>query len=104
MTRTSNKLGAASDCVKDILNKIYKEKVKNILDDTPKSLKAFQKILGNEENQQKLADAIKKLPDTIDSMNRTFQKADDTLRTFGTQVERLSGQTPIHQVVQRHRA
>ncbi len=98
LTRASDKLGAASDCVKDILNEDAKEKVKNILDDTAKSLKAFQKILGNEENQQKLADAIKKLPDTIDSMNRTFQKADDTLRTFSTPSE-ADGRTPIQQMV-----
>ena len=55
-------------------------------------------MLGDEENQAKLADAIKKLPDTLDNMNRTFRATEETLRTF-TERSKTDGRTPIERMV-----
>ena len=55
-------------------------------------------MLGDEENQKKLAEAISKLPDTLDSMNRTFTATDETLRKF-TERRKTDGQTPIERMV-----
>ncbi len=64
----------------------------------PRSLKIVQRVLGDEENQAKLAEALQKLPDTLDNMNHTFQATDETLRKF-TQRSPSDGKTPIERMV-----
>ena len=39
-------------------------------------------VLGDRETQQRLAEAMKKMPDTLDNMNQTFRSADESLRAF----------------------
>ena len=82
LTEASEQLGAAAKRVEDILNDDAQRDVRDILRDAAKSLKAIQKVLGDEENQTKLAEAMSKLPDTLDNMNRTFTATDETLRKF----------------------
>ena len=98
LTAASKQLGAAADRVGDILNEDAQRDVQNILRDTAASMKTLHKLLGDEENQTKLADAIKKLPDTLDSMNRTFEATQETLQTF-TKRSNIDGRTPIERMV-----
>ena len=82
LTAASKKLGEAAERVEKILNEDAQRDVRDILHDAAKSLKVVQKVLGDEENQSKLADALSKLPKTLDSMNHTFVATDETLRQF----------------------
>lgn len=99
LTDASKKLGAAADRVGQILDDKAQKDVQQILSDAAASLKVIQKVLGDEQNQNKLADALSKLPNTLDSMNRTFVSTDETLRQFTkrsgpdnkTAVERMVG-------------
>ena len=50
-------------------------------------------MLGDEENQAKLTEAMKRLPDTLDNMNHTFQATDEALRKF-TQPRRPTARRP----------
>jgi len=99
LTSASKQLGAAAKRVEDILNEDTEQDVHSILRDAAKSLKTFQQMLGDEENQKKLAEAVRKLPGTLDSMNRTFQATDETLRSF-TQRSGPDGKTPVERMVQ----
>jgi predicted lipoprotein len=99
LTEASKKLGKAAERVEDILNKEAQQNVKDILRDAAQSLKVVHKVLGDEENQTKLAESLSKLPDTIDSMNRTFQATDETLRKF-TQKSQKDGKTPVERMVE----
>jgi phospholipid/cholesterol/gamma-HCH transport system substrate-binding protein len=94
----SNQLSAAAKRVEEILDKDAESNVRDILRDSAKSLKTIQRMLGDQENQTKLADAIKRLPDTLDNMNRTFQATEETLRTF-TKRSDTDGRTPIERMV-----
>jgi len=98
LTAASKKLGAAAQRVEDILNEDAQRNVRDILRDAAQSLKVVHKVLGDEANQTKLAESLSKLPDTIDSMNRTFQATDETLRRF-TQKSLKDGKTPIERMV-----
>jgi phospholipid/cholesterol/gamma-HCH transport system substrate-binding protein len=99
LTAASKKLGEAAERVEKILNEDAQRDVRDILHDAAKSLKVVQKVLGDEENQSKLADALSKLPNTLESMNRTFVATDETLRKFTersgpekkTAIERMVG-------------
>lgn len=82
LTDASKKLGKAAERVENILNDKAQDNITKILDDAAKSLEVMQKVLGDENNQKKLADAMSKLPDTFDSMNRTFAKTDEALKAF----------------------
>jgi phospholipid/cholesterol/gamma-HCH transport system substrate-binding protein len=82
LTAASKKLGAAAERVENLLNAESEKNVKSILRDAADSLSVIQKVLGKEENQKKLADALIRLPDTLESMNRTFSATDETLRKF----------------------
>jgi phospholipid/cholesterol/gamma-HCH transport system substrate-binding protein len=98
LTEASKKLGAASQRVEDILNKEAEQNVQQILKDASQSLKIVHRILGDEENQNKLAEALGKLPQTIESMNRTFEATDDTLRKF-TERSKTDGKTPVERMI-----
>ena len=82
LTEASKKLGAAADRVGEILDKNAQQDMHDILRDAAKSLKSVQKILGDDENQAKLAETMSKMPNTLDSMNHTFVATDEALRKF----------------------
>jgi phospholipid/cholesterol/gamma-HCH transport system substrate-binding protein len=94
----SKQLGAAAKRVEDILNEDAQRDVRDILRDAAKSLKTIQGMLGDQENQTKLAEAIKRLPDTLDNMNRTFRATEETLHTF-TERSKTDGRTPVERMV-----
>jgi phospholipid/cholesterol/gamma-HCH transport system substrate-binding protein len=98
LTAASAQLGAAAKRVEDILNEDAQRDVRDILRDAAKSLKTIQSMLGDQENQAKLAEAIKRLPETLDNMNRTFRGTEETLRTF-TERSKTDGRTPIQRMV-----
>jgi phospholipid/cholesterol/gamma-HCH transport system substrate-binding protein len=99
LTAASKKLGEAAERVEKILNEDAQRDVRDILRDAAKSLKVVQKVLGDEDNQSRLADALSKLPKTLESMNHTFVATDETLRQFTersgpdrkTAIERMIG-------------
>jgi len=99
LTKASEQLGAAAKRVEDILNADAQRDTRDILRDAAKSLKIVQKILGDEQNQTKLAEAVSKLPDTLDGMNRTFARTDDMLRQF-TERSGPDRKTPVERMVE----
>ncbi len=78
----SEKLAAAAERVDNILNDKTQIRIQQIIDDTAASMKVIRKGLGDENNQKKLADALNKLPDTLEKMNNTFARTDEALKTF----------------------
>jgi len=82
LTKASVKFGEASDRVSQFLDKDAERDMRDIMRDAASSLKAVQKILGSDESQAKLAETMKKLPDTLDNMNRTFAATDEAIRKF----------------------
>ena len=98
LTDASKQLGAAAHRVEEILDAETQENAQSVLRDAAVSLKAIRGILGNEENREKLSQAMQRLPDTLDSMNATFQATDKTLRKF-TQPSGPDGKTAIERMV-----
>ena len=98
LSEASRKLGEAADSVKKILNPEAQENVRSILKDTAAALKVIQGALGDEESQEKLTQAMRKLPDTLDNMNATFESTNKALRKF-TQPSAVDGRTPIERMV-----
>jgi phospholipid/cholesterol/gamma-HCH transport system substrate-binding protein len=99
LSKASEQLGAAAKRVEDILNEDAQRDTRDILRDAAKSLKVVQKILGDEKSQNKLAEAVSKLPDTLDGMNRTFARSDEMLRQF-TERSGPDKKTPIERMVE----
>jgi phospholipid/cholesterol/gamma-HCH transport system substrate-binding protein len=98
LTAASKQLGEAAHRVEDILSPDAQKDVQDILHDAAKALRVMQQMLGDEENQTKLTESLKRLPATLDNMNRTFQATDDTLRRF-TERSRVDGKTPVERMV-----
>ena len=98
LKEASVQLGAAARRVEDILDVNTQKDVQSVLRDSAVSLKTIRQMLGNEENQEKLSQAVQKLPDTLDSMNATFKATDETLRKF-TERSKTDGKTPIERMV-----
>ncbi len=82
LTAASKKLEAAADRVNAILNPEAQQNVQDILQGAAKSLRVINEVLGDKENQKKLAKSLGNLPQTIDSMNDAFVTADRALRKF----------------------
>lgn len=82
LTAASKKLAAAAERVENILSPEAEKNVRSILRDASKSLAVIQKVLGDEKNRDKLTDALTRLPDTLDNMNRTFASTDEAIRKF----------------------
>jgi phospholipid/cholesterol/gamma-HCH transport system substrate-binding protein len=98
LTDASKQLGAAAKRVEDILDQETQTDMRSIMHDAAKSLRTIHNILGDEENQAKLSEAIKRLPSTLDNMNRTFQATDETLRAFTTR-SKIDNKTPVERMV-----
>ncbi len=98
LTKASEQLNAAAKRVELILNDKAQRDISNILNDAAQSLKIIQRLLGNEENQRKLSDAVGRLPETLDNMNRTFASTDAALRKF-TEPSRPGGKAPIDRMI-----
>ncbi len=97
LKEASEQLGAAAKKVEELLDS-ERGRIHDVLDNAAESLGALRNVLGDRETQQRLAEALKKMPDTLDSMNQTFRSADNSLRTFS----RRSGpdqKTPVERMV-----
>jgi phospholipid/cholesterol/gamma-HCH transport system substrate-binding protein len=97
LAEASAKLGEAADEVKKFLDSQTQKDARAVLRDSAKALGAIQKILGDEETQAKLTEAMKKLPDTLDSMNATFDATNQTLIKFTQRAP--DGKTPVERLV-----
>lgn len=98
LTVASVQLGEAAKRVEDILNPDAQQHVQEILRDSAKTLQTLQRVLGDAETERKLIEAVKRLPDTLESMNRTFEVTDDTLRKFSER-SRIDGKTPVERMI-----
>jgi phospholipid/cholesterol/gamma-HCH transport system substrate-binding protein len=93
LKKASEQLGAASKRVANILSTENEAKINDILDDTSASLKIMKSLLGNEENQKKLAKALDDLPKTLENMNQTFARTNEALEAFTEKKD--DGETPM---------
>jgi phospholipid/cholesterol/gamma-HCH transport system substrate-binding protein len=98
LTSASEHLGKAAQRVEDVLNKETEKNVQDILRDAAKSISTLQGVLGDEENQKKLTQAMRRLPDALDNMSNTFKSTDEVLSKF-TQRSSADGKTPIERMV-----
>ncbi|MBN1394991.1 MAG: MCE family protein [Pirellulales bacterium] len=104
VNRTGRALAEASEELKLAARKVNsileedKDNIHSVLQDAAESLKGVRGILGDRETQDRLAEAVRKLPDTFDDMSKTFRSADESLRAF-TQRSGPDGQTPIDRMV-----
>ncbi|MBU4400600.1 MAG: MCE family protein [Planctomycetes bacterium] len=97
LKEASDQLKAAAKKVEDILDE-ERGRISEVLENAAESLKAVRIVLGDQETQQRLAEAMQKLPNTLDSMNNTFRSADESLRAL-TQRSGPDGRTPIERMV-----
>ena len=82
LTAASKQLGEAAQRVEDILDPETQKNAQSVLRDAAASLKTIRGMLGDEENREKLTQAMKKLPETFDNMNATFDATSEALRKF----------------------
>jgi phospholipid/cholesterol/gamma-HCH transport system substrate-binding protein len=82
LKEASEQLGAAARRVEEILDPDTQKNVQSVLKDAAASLSTIREMLGDDQNREKLSQAVRKLPDTLDSMNSTFQSTDKALRAF----------------------
>jgi phospholipid/cholesterol/gamma-HCH transport system substrate-binding protein len=98
LTAASKQLGKAASRVEEILDEETQKNAQSVLRDSAGALKTIQKLLGDEENQAKLVEAMRKMPETLDTMNHTFRATDETLRKF-TERSPVDGKTAIERMV-----
>jgi phospholipid/cholesterol/gamma-HCH transport system substrate-binding protein len=99
LTSAAKKLEVAADRVGAIFDPATQENVQSVLKSAATSLKAIESVLGDEQNRSKLTESVRKLPDTLDSMNATFRSTDETLRQF-TERSKTDGKTAIERMVE----
>jgi phospholipid/cholesterol/gamma-HCH transport system substrate-binding protein len=98
LTAASKKLGEAAQRIEELFDPETQQNAKSVLRDAAASLKTVRGVLGEEENQKKLTEALKKLPDTFETMNNAFNRTDQMLRQF-TQRSPVDGKTPVERMV-----
>ncbi len=87
---TGRALSDAADSLKTTAHKVdelidtERKYLHDVLTNAADSLKGIREILGDQETRTRLADAMKKLPGTLDTMNRAFQSADEGFQKFTT--------------------
>jgi phospholipid/cholesterol/gamma-HCH transport system substrate-binding protein len=97
LEKASDELGRAAHRVEEILDADTQKNVQSVLKDAAASLSTIREMLGDEQNREKLSQAMKRLPDTLDNMNATFQSTNDALRKF---TERSpDGKSPVDRMV-----
>ncbi len=94
----SAQLAAAAKRVEDILDPETQKNAQDVLRDSAAALAAIRQILGDEQNREKLTQAMRRLPDTLDNMNQTFEATNNTLRKF-TERTGPDQKTPIERMV-----
>jgi len=97
LKEASDQLKAAAKKVEEILD-TEQQRIHEVLANAADSLKAVRNVLGDEETQRRLAEAMQKLPNTLDSMSSTFRTADESLRLFTARSER-DGKTAVERMV-----
>jgi phospholipid/cholesterol/gamma-HCH transport system substrate-binding protein len=98
LKKASEQLSRAARRVEDILTPETQKDVQKFMHDAAKSMASIREVLGDDENRQKLAEAIQRLPKTLDNMSATFHATDETLRKF-TDRAAADGKTPIERMV-----
>ncbi len=94
----SVQLKSAAKKVETILDQ-QQGRIDEVMENAAESLKAVRTILGDKETQDRLAEAMKKLPNTFDDMSRTFRAADESLHAFTTRTG-PDNRTPIERMVE----
>jgi phospholipid/cholesterol/gamma-HCH transport system substrate-binding protein len=94
----SEQLGSAARRVEEILDPETQRNVQSVLRNAASALGTINEMLGDEQNREKLSEAVKKLPDTLDSMNATFHSTDEALRAF-TQPAAPGEKSPVDRMI-----
>jgi phospholipid/cholesterol/gamma-HCH transport system substrate-binding protein len=97
LTAASKQLGEAAHRVEEILDPETQKDAKALLRDAAASLASIRKMLGDDENREKLSQAMQSLPETLNRMNATFKATDETLQKFSQRS--ADGKTPIERMV-----
>jgi phospholipid/cholesterol/gamma-HCH transport system substrate-binding protein len=88
INNTGQALKEAADALKVAANKVNgildteQTHIHEVLGNAADALKAIRTILGDQETQAKLAEAMQKLPKSLDSMNQTFETANRSIQAF----------------------
>jgi phospholipid/cholesterol/gamma-HCH transport system substrate-binding protein len=86
--RTGQALTEAADALKVTARKVddlidtERKYVHDVLANAAESLNGIKEILGDKQTRDQLADAMKKLPGTLDTMNKAFQSANEGFQKF----------------------
>ena len=81
LTEAADALKVTARKVDDLIDTERKD-LHDVLANAADSLQGVREILGDKQTQARLADAMKKLPDTLDTMNRAFKSADEGFQKF----------------------
>jgi phospholipid/cholesterol/gamma-HCH transport system substrate-binding protein len=81
LTEAADALKVTARKVDDLIDTERKD-LHDVLANAADSLQGVRLILGDKQTQARLADAMKKLPDTLDTMNQAFKSANDGFQKF----------------------
>jgi len=79
LKQASLELGGAAKNIKDLLDEKTQEDLKKAISNASVSLGGLSKVIGDEETQDRLREAMRGMPDTLKTMNETFKKANESL-------------------------
>jgi phospholipid/cholesterol/gamma-HCH transport system substrate-binding protein len=96
LKEASDELRKAAKNVNSILD-TERQNIHDVLANTAEALKAIRAVLGDEQTQAKLAEALKKLPETFDCMNDTFRSVDANFKKFTKPGD--DGKSPIDRML-----
>lgn len=97
LKEASEQLRSAAKKVENILDS-EESNIREVMENAAESLKAVRKVLGDKETQDRLADAMQQLPDTLNNMSETFKTADESMKIF-SQRSGEDGRTTIERMV-----
>lgn len=98
LKEASDQLSRAARRVEEILDPETQKNVQSVLKDAAASLAAIRETLGDEENREKMTQAMKRLPDTLDNMSATFKSTNEALQKFTDRS--ADGKSPVDRMVE----
>ncbi len=98
LAAASKQLGAAAKRVEEILDAKTQKNVQSVLEDAAVSLSTIREMLGDDHTRERLTLAMKKLPDTLDNMNATFDSTSKALNAF-TEPQGPNGRSAVDRLV-----
>ena len=91
-------VGRAARRVEDILRLERKGTFRRSSGTPPRRSRRSRTFLATNRIRRGSVESLRRLPDTLDNMNHTFQATDETLRKF-SQRSPVDGKTPVERIV-----